>query len=269
MRTRGLLPILMLIALPLPAVALLRPLAEVDPPADVNPPWEVEPAAEADPPARPIIRAGEVLTYRVHSSRFGDIGSAVMRVDEDTARARRAYRLSFTFTGRVMLFRVTDETTSWVDMETLTSLRYSKRERTPLGSRDETVDLIPELGTWTDRTGTYPVASAAPLDELAFIYFVRGLPTTFEELSLTRHFDLARNPVVFQRLASETVPGPDGPVQAMVIEMHVPDTRQKKGRSTLRFYISEDAYRLPLRIDSSMPMGGTMTLTLQTVDVGR
>lgn len=230
--------------------------------------WPSE-AIAADPPVRPIIRAGEVLTYRVHSSRFGNIGTAVMRVDEDTAQGQPAYRLSFTFKGRVMLFKVSDETQSWIDPTTFSSLRYRKRERTPIGSRDEAVEVMPTRGAWSDEHGTHPIASEAPLDELAFIYFARGLPAAFEEMNLTRHFDQARNPVVFQQLPAETVTALGGDSKAIVIEMHVPDARQKKGRSSLRFYISEDADRLPLRIDSSMPMAGTMTLTLQSVEVGR
>jgi hypothetical protein len=46
----------------------------------------------------------------------------------------------------------------------------------------------------------------------------------------------------------------------------VPDARQGDGRSRLRFYISDDAERLVLRIDSSMPVGGALTLTLVAVN---
>jgi len=222
-----------------------------------------------DPPVRPVIRVGEVLTYRVNSSRFGDIGTAVMRVDEDTAQGQLVYRLSFAFKGRVLLFTVSDETRSWVDMATLSSVRYSKRERTPIGNRDEAVEMNPAAGVWSDARGEHPLANHAPMDELAFIYFVRGLPMTFDEMNIARHFDAERNPVVFRRIGQELVSAPGGDRPAAVIEMRVPDERQKGGFSTLRFYISDDDERLPLRIDSSMPMAGTMKLTLESVTVGQ
>jgi len=220
-----------------------------------------------DPPVRPVIRVGEVLTYRVHSSRFGDIGTAVMRVDEDTVNGRPAYRLSFEFEGKVLLFRVSDETRSWVDVNTLSSVRYTKRERTPVGNRDETAEVRAFDGVWSDGSTEYPVANPAPLDELAFIYYVRGLPATFDELNVTRHFDQARNPVIFRKRGVETVDALGSRLKATVIEMTVPDARQKKGTSTLRFYIGADEHRFPLRIDSSMPMGGTMTLLLESASL--
>lgn len=244
MRTRRLLPLL----------ALVLPIAVLG----------------DDPPVRPVVRVGEVLTYRVNSSRFGDIGTAVMRVDIDSARGQSAYRLSFTFKGKVLLFKVSDETQSWVDTATLSSLRYSKRERTPLGDRDEVAEIHASAGVWADKRGVqHPIAHASPLDELAFIYYVRGLPVAFDKTEVTRHFDQARNPVVFERLRTETITALGGELHATVIEMRVPDARQKKGVSTLRFYIGNDDDRLPLRIDSAMPMGGTMTLTLESVSVGR
>jgi len=75
--------------------------------------------------------------------------------------------------------------------------------------------------------------------------------------------------VVFERLRTETITALGRELHATVIEMRVPDTRQKKGTSTLRFYIGDDTDRLPLRIDSAMPMAGTMTLVLESVSLVR
>ena len=223
--------------------------------------------AGAQETARPLVRQGEVLTYRVRSARFGDIGTAIMRVESDSVRGRAAYRLSFDFNARVTLFKVSDQTRSWLDVQSMTTLRYTKSERSPIGKRDEVVDVFTSLGTWTDLKGVNVLASGEPLDELAFIYMVRALDTSFESLEVTRHFDAARNPVHFQNTGRETVTALGENLEADVVQMSVIDPRQKNGRGTLRFYLSCDAARLPLRIDSSMPVAGALTMTLQSVTV--
>lgn len=189
----------------------------------------------------PLVRSGEEIVYTVHSSRFGNIGKAVMRVDLDTVQGVSAYRLSFDFSARIALFNVSDQTRSWLDAGTLTTLRYAKHEKSPLGGRHE------------DVTVGSDAASDLPLDELSFIYFIRALDLSpGESVVVHRHFDQRRNPVRVKALA------------ASYYEMTVPDARQAKGSSTLRFLISTDGERLPLRIESVMPVGGKITMTMQS-----
>ena len=196
------------------------------------------PADDAEK-ARPLVRAGEELTYVVHSSRFGNIGKAVLRVDTDTIYGTEAYRLSFDFAARVALFKVSDRTRSWLDAEGLRTLHYSKDERSPLGGHKEDVRVPDDCPT------------AQPLDELSFIYLVRALELNAgDTIVVRRHFDERRNPV---RIVAHT---------ARDLEMIVPDVRQKNGTSRLRFLISDDSARVPLRIQTTMPVAGQITMTL-------
>jgi len=216
---------------------------------------------------RPEPRAGEVLTYKVHSARFGDIGTAVMRVDHEQVAGRDAFRLSFDFSARITLFKVSDQTRSWIDVETGNTLRYSKKERSPVTDRDEWVEILP-TGMWATKKAEYALGSNAPLDELAFIYLVRVMADSeIKSLELNRHFDAARNPVSVKMLGYEMIKTQSGPARAMVVQMDVKDPRQKSGKSRLRFYISDDEARLPLRIDSSMPVAGALTMSLKSVTV--
>ena len=220
--------------------------------------------ASAQENARPLVRPGETLTYRVHSARFGTIGTAIMRVEPDTMRGRAAYRLSFDFNAKITLFKVSDQTRSWLDAETLTTLRYTKAERTPIGRRDEAADVFPMRERWASAKDESPLASTLPLDELSFIYYVRTVGH-MADMSIDRHFDQARNPVRFRCLGAADVEALGQHRTAHVIQMDVKDARQKNGTGTLRFYLSEDEARLPLRIDSSMPVAGALTLTLTSV----
>ena len=201
----------------------------------------------------PLVIPGERLVYEVRSARFGDMGKAEFRtatLEDGTVR------LSFDFSARVLLFKVSDHTYSELDPHTLRSHRYAKRERSPLGSRDEDVVIDHAASTWTAHGETRPLASSDPLDELSIIYLIRNMQLApGAEHVIERHFDAARNPIRVRRLA-------DSADSVDIVEMIVPDARQKNGSSVLRFHISRDARRLPLRIESSMPMAGRVVMTL-------
>jgi hypothetical protein len=89
--------------------------------------------------ARPLVRPGEELHYTVQSARLGRMGTADMRVEHAVIDGMAAYELSFDFSAKVALFRISDRTRSWVRADSLCTLRYSKHERSPISSRNEDV----------------------------------------------------------------------------------------------------------------------------------
>lgn len=201
---------------------------------------------------QPLVIPGEQLTYEVSSARFGRMGRAQFSV---TAQANGTLRLAFDFDARVLLFKASDHTFSELDAVTLRTVRYAKRERSPVGSRDEDVFIDHANATWSENGRFQRLASEEALDELSFIYLIRNLPLVAgQELVLTRHFDAIRNPVRLRAFA--------GSADSDIIEMSVPDKRQKNGVSTLRFYLAKDRRRTPLRIESTMPVAGRVTMTL-------
>src|SRR5690606_26129959 len=138
-----------------------------------------QPAADltGPPPDRLPFPQGEELVYQVRSSRFGRMGHAATRVaGTDTVRGRETLVLSIGVSAQVLLCRVSDSTRSWFDPVAGHSLRYLKRERSPLGNRDERVEILPEKDVWIGGEDTFDLASAEPLDELSFLYYVRTLP---------------------------------------------------------------------------------------------
>ena len=256
MNVRRLLPILLLVV---PGSALMAQTS-----ASSGAGFEAG-AVRSNTPFAPFIRVGEELTFDVMSARFGNMGTATMRTRVDTLDARVAYRLSFDFAARVMLFKVSDRTRSWIDAETMNTIRYQKCERSPLGTRDE--DAIIRSGVWTDASGEHPLAAAAPLDELAFIFLVRASASAVDAdgIAVNRHFDEKRNSVRLTRRGNARVAALGDTLDANIIQMDARDSRQKSGTSRIIFYVGGDPAHLPLRIDSSMPMAGTVTMTLKTV----
>lgn len=201
----------------------------------------------------PLIIPGERLTYEIRSTRAGTIGTAQL----STERSDDVLRLTFETNAKVLLFKASDRTTSELEPETLRTLRYSKRERSPLGKREETVTIDYAAGTWSDGETTRQLACESPLDELSFIFLVRSITLQpGEERIITRHFDRERNPVRLRALA-------DASQNYDVVEMTVPDKRQNSGVSVLRFFLTRDDRRVPARIESSMPVVGRVTMLLK------
>src|SRR5688500_11580297 len=147
---------------------------------------------------------GEQLAFSVASSRLGKIGTAVMRVSSDTIRGRDALLLAFDFSAKVILFKASDQTRSWFDPACFSSLRYTKRERSPVTKRDENVEIFPAERRWESGSGSYASETEHPLDELSFLYYLRTLPLEDGAVyTVKRHFDPARNPVTITVLRRE------------------------------------------------------------------
>ncbi len=76
----------------------------------------------------------------------------------------------------------------------MTALRYQKTERRPFSSARDSVEIYPDLHHWDAIHGdSGTTVSDAPLDELAFIYFLRTVTLAPDSLySFDRHYDKRR-----------------------------------------------------------------------------
>ena len=214
---------------------------------------------------------GEDLVYRASLGRFGGAGSGTMRVEAtEEVRGRQTYRLHADLRGRVMGLGAQDHSESWLDPVRMTSLRFVKRERNPLSSFTEAVELYPERGRWVAAAGdSGALATDAPLDELSFIYFVRTLPLADgDEYVFDRHYDAARNPTRVRVVARERVAVPAGEFRTIVVEMRVRDARRFDDEGTIRLHLTDDARRVPVRIASSMRLVGATVLSLESMTLG-
>lgn len=208
---------------------------------------------------------GEEMVYRA-SGRLGRIGTGTMRVDgPEMVDGRRTFVLRFDFRGRVGPARVEDRTRSWLDPATFHALRYTKHERSPVTRADVDVYFDPAGGSWRTAAGeTGDLATGEPLDELSFLYFLRTLPLEDgQTLNLRRHYDPERNPVEVRVVGRRRTATPAGEFATVEVEMRVrdPERYRDKGGS-IRLFLTDDERRIPVRIESSVPMLGRMVMTL-------
>jgi len=224
-----------------------------------------EPIATTETARLPFF-AGERLTYRVRTSRFGGSGKGEMTVEGPVdLRGRTTYVLRSKIETRVGPVKAVNRSESWLDYSRMTALRFRKRERSVVSSGSESVELFPERRAWEAEDGrSGESVTDAPLDELSFIYFLRTVPLETDSLyRLDRHFDSARNPTTVRVLGREEVVTPAGRFATIALEMRVKDPARYRGDGVIRINLTDDHCRLPVRIVSNVPVAGEATLTLE------
>lgn len=211
---------------------------------------------------------GESLVYRVSSVRFGGIGSGTMRVvGWEEIRGRSTYQVEFELQGKVGPFTIEDRTRSWFDPVGPTSLRFEKRERHPLATKSEAIELYPTESRWSAEDGrSGKLLTENPLDELSFIYLVRMIAMEVDaEVSLTRHYEEERNPVKLRLVGRERLPLPAGVFPVRIVEMQVRDGKRFNGSGVIRLYLTDDDKRYPVRIETTLPVVGKLILDLEAL----
>lgn len=219
---------------------------------------------QAAPDEHPFF-AGERLEFAARVARARASGTGAMWIEGPVElRGRQALRLRFDFFAKVGFVKAEDRTESWLDARSMVSLRFVKHESHPLSRHDERVELFPDERRWTAADGTNGASpSDAPLDELSFMYFLRTLPLDADTLlRFDRHFDQSRSPTTVRVLRRESITTPAGVFRGVIVEMKVKDPRRYRGEGTILVTLSDDACRLPLRIESQMPVVGSAVLTL-------
>jgi uncharacterized protein DUF3108 len=228
--------------------------------------------------AAPIARAqqrdslpfvcGERLAFRIRSTKIGNVGRAVMALSGPVdIRGTGTMLASFDASAGIAFFKGSDATRSWFDPEHMTSLRYQKRERRPFSTNDDSVEIYADRHEWDAKGGeSGAVESDHPLDELAFIYYLRTVTLLPDSLySFDRHYDKRRAPNTVRVVGHEQITTPAGEFSAVQYQVTMSDSRDLKSRDVINFWISEDHRRLPVRIESVMPVLGKSIMTLESV----
>jgi Protein of unknown function (DUF3108) len=208
---------------------------------------------------------GEALNYQVRIARLGDVGTGRMWIEGPVVeQGVPVWRLRSEINAGKGPIRATDRTSSWLDPRRMAILRFKKEEHHVLSKSEEDVTIDRAALRWHDADGTDgALGSELPLDELSFLYFLRTIPIDRDTvLRFDRHFDPARNPTMVRVKGEETLTTPAGIFRTRVIEMEVRDPKRYKGTGTIRIHLYAEECRIPVRIESRMPVLGVTTLTL-------
>lgn len=214
---------------------------------------------------------GETLEY---SARYGILrpGSARLAVAAiDTVRGVPAWRFSFEFEVAVLgLFANSTELTSWTGIADFASRRFLKNITENGRVHRDDFAIFPDSG-YSRRlpdSSTSPT-SARPIDDVAFLYFLRSTPLRAgESYSYNTYWRPTANPVTVRVLGTETITLPDGSKVACLV-LH-PIVEERNGmfarRARARLWLTDDERRLPVQIQSTYSFG-TVKLVLTRVSI--
>lgn len=215
--------------------------------------------------------AGEVLEYR---GKFGFIpaGSATLSVlPSDTVRGVDSWRFELTsgISVNTFLFKFSNSTTlqSWTGIEDFVSRRFTKRIEENGKVRNEEFRIFPDSGYFRRNADAPKPTSKAPIDDVAFIYYLRTLPLQVQKTyKFDRYFRSEKNPVTVQVVKREERELPDGTkVQCLVIHPVVDEPNGMFSKtSDARLWLTDDARRIPVRIESTYNFG-TVALELKSI----
>lgn len=224
-------------------------------------------ATGQDPATLPFA-LGERFTYAVKVAKIGATGHGAMWIaGPEVVRGTETYVLHFNSQAGLGPFRASDKTTSWIDPQRMAALRFSKVEHHLFASHTDEIEIYPTQRRWNAADSTCgDTPTDSPLDELSFIYFIRTLPLADDSVYVVeRHFDVQRNPTTIRVLGHEEIETKAGTFQTLKVEMRVKDPRHYQGEGTILFNFSDDARRIPVRIESSVPVYGKTVLTLEAI----
>lgn len=226
-------------------LALQAPLAAPTPPA-------------ATPQSYPFA-VGERLTF---SAKLGILSIGHGRIEVarvDTVRGVDAFVFRFTLAGSVPLFSLDDTLESWTGRQDLLSRRFVQRQFEGGKSRFRHYEIFPDSGVYHElvrqRSGQ---ASEFPIDDAAFLYFVRVTPLEVgQTYSFERYFKKEMNPVVLKVLKREPMELPDGSkIQCLVVQPIVGEKGSLFSRQAdARVWLTDDERRIPVQIRIRFPFG--------------
>ena len=214
---------------------------------------------------------GEHLEYQ---AKLGPVpvGDGELRVHGlEDVRGRTAYHVSLHVEGGVPLARVDDRQESWLDVESLTSRRFSQNLRQVRYRRNRSYEIYPEdrYFTVSDQDGREEMITNAPLDDISFVYYARSLPLEVGDVyRLDRYFQEDGNPVLLEVVRRDRVEVPAGTFETVVVRPVIQTSGLFGEGGEAEIHFSDDDRRLLVKLRSRVPVVGSLSLHLKNVNPG-
>lgn len=201
-------------------------------------------------------RAGE---YHEYDPKFGvvSVGSGSLSVSgPETLRGREVMRLRYEINGGIPFFRVHDVMESWFDTENMLSLRFTQDLNEGPKHYNRFFDFYPDELIVLERGKPRAATVAAPLDDAAFIFYVRTLKLEVgQTLSFNRYFRPNANPVTIQVLRRETITVPAGTFNTIVVKPIIRTSGIFSEGGQAELWFSDDAAHTLIQMKAKLSFG--------------
>jgi hypothetical protein len=162
-------------------------------------------------------------------------------------------------TGGTFFYRVDDRYESWIDTQTMNSLLFNRQIQEGSRERTQSFEIMPENGQYVERTRqktTVKKTVEQPLDEGAFLYFVRTVPLVVgRTYEFNRYFIPDRNPVRVKVLRKERVTVPAGTFNSIVVQPVIKTRGIFSENGQAQVWLSDDPARMLLQVKSKLSFG--------------
>lgn len=213
---------------------------------------------------------GERAIYQVKFG-FVSVGEGRMEVTGvEEVRGHSSYRIDWAIKGGIPGARVNDRWQSWMDVAGLFSHRHIADIKEIRYRAYRHWEFYPGEGRWVreDNGEEGELGSAEPLDDIAFVYYVRTLPLKVGDVyTLPRYFRASGNPVVVRVLRKDRITVPAGTFNTIVVQPVI-RTRglfSEGGKAEIHF--TDDHRRVLVYMHSRVSFGN-LSLHLRTLDEG-
>ncbi len=224
--------------------------------------------AQTAPPDRFVpFGPGERAEYAVSLGLFGNVGKGSMEVvGVDSVDGHPTFHLRFTVKGKVAFAGVDDVLESWMDVNGLFTRRIHKDQDEVNYETDRWYDVYPEQMIYRRRsTGSVDtLASAQPLDEVSFLYYIRTLPLEVgETYTFERYYKRSGNPVTLKVVRRDTMEGLNGSRIPVIVVRPIIQTQGLFGEGgEAEVYFTDDWRRILVKMTSKVPVIGRLGLML-------
>ena len=216
---------------------------------------------------------GERLTYNVKIGIINS-GSAHMEVlGIDSIREEPSYHLEMSLKGSLLFgaVQVNDHYQSWLGTRSVSSHRYISDVNQLTYSRYRNFEFRPEEMSWeeTESGDMGRLATALPLDDISFLYFVRTLPLEIgQTYTLPRYFKKEGNPVVIKVEGKREVEVPAGTFNTIDVRPIIKTRGLFSEGGEAELYLTDDDNKHLVYLRSKIPIVGSVTLHLESISEG-
>ena len=216
---------------------------------------------------------GERLTYNVKIGVINS-GSAHMEVlGIDSIREEPSYHLEMSLKCSLLFgaVQVNDHYQSWLGTRSISSQRYISDVNQRTYSRYRNFEFRPEEMSWeeTESGDMGRLATALPLDDISFLYFVRTLPLEIgQTYTLPRYFKKEGNPVVIKVEGKRVIEVPAGTFNTIVVRPIIKTRGLFSEGGEAELYLTDDDNKHLVYLRSKIPIVGSVTLHLESISEG-
>jgi glycosyltransferase involved in cell wall biosynthesis len=229
--------------------------------SDSSPPAPIPPSRDSSAVTAFAFPVGERMRYQAKFG-FFNVGEAVLEVaGMDTTRGVETVRIRFDIEGGALWYDLEQTMHSWVGRADFRSRRFEQDTRENNRKSFRRFDIFPDSGYYRlDGADTVSATVQDPLDDAAFLYWVRTVPLEIgKRYAYHRYFRPDRNPVIVQVLKRERVGVAGRKWNAIVIRPIIPHGRGIFAeKADAKMWISDDDRRVVLAIVSTFSFGTVM-----------